>query len=138
MEGWRRGCWCRWIGGAFYSPGCPECCEHKSHVVLHAETLTDCHMVGHCQLNNHQHQSCLAIVNLSFLMATVGQMLTEKAGQLNTRSSPGFVPEPGREPTAVLLCLRGSVCRYWCELYPLGAATDCVQYKWCAIVCVHA
>lgn len=74
---WWGSCWCWWNGAAFYSPQCPERCEHKSHVVPHAETLTDCLMVGHCQLNNHQHQSCLAIVNLSFLMATVGQMLTE-------------------------------------------------------------
>lgn len=63
----------------FFSLQCPECSQCKSNVVLYAGTLTDCHMAGHCQLNNHQHQSCLPIVNLSFLIATVGQMLTEKA-----------------------------------------------------------
>lgn len=54
-----------------------ECRKPNSHVVLHAETLTGCHMVRRCQLNNHQHRSCLAIVDRSFLMATEGQILTE-------------------------------------------------------------
>lgn len=70
-----------WLtGGAFYFPHHTECHKHKSHVVPQAETATDCHKAGHCQLNNHQHQSSLAIVTLSFLMATVGQMLTVYEG----------------------------------------------------------
>ena len=28
-QGWWGSCWWRWIGAAFYSPRCPECCEHK-------------------------------------------------------------------------------------------------------------
>lgn len=127
---WGWGCCCLGIGADFYFPQLPEC-EHKSHVLLHAETLTDCLMVGHCQLSNHQPQSCPAIVNLSFLMATVGQMLTEQAGQLNTRAL--YLSLVGKP----LLCcsVYVALCEWqWCALYPLGGTTDCVQYKWCFFV----
>lgn len=45
-EVWWRSCW--WHGAAFYFPQWPQCSKHKSHVVLHAGTLTDCHMAAHC------------------------------------------------------------------------------------------
>lgn len=64
-----------------------------------------------------------------------------RIGRVNTRSSPGFVPEPSREATAVMLCLCGSVCSSLvCTVSLRGTVYSIsgVSLSNCVCVCVHA
>lgn len=123
-RGWQRSR--QLVGGAFLLSSMPKGFLHKPHVVLRAGTLTDCHMAGHCQLNDHQHLFCLPIVNLSFLMATVGQMLTEYS-RTQAAAEALYLSLRGKS----LLCLCGWI------LYRLFQGKELNVYSASGVFCVH-